>query len=309
MKTHRAGIIFLTVCVACAALAAGPATNAPAALDVAAIRAGAEANVRKNVQQFVRAFNAHDPEAVAAEWSLHGTYTGQDGMVYRGREAIARLYKDFFAEYPEAQIEVNIEEIRLVNAFTVLERGATTLTYAPDSVQSSSRYIATHVRRGDTWTMVSVEELPDATAEKFAVLDDLAWLVGTWRATNGTLITEMIIARVGDGPFFHRTWTVCEGTNVLLHGVQVIGWDPALEQVASWTFDSRGNTDKGLWSAERNGWAIEAEGMLVDGTPFSAMYLMTQSGPNALTVRSMNRFAGGVALPEIADVTITRVTQ
>lgn len=289
-----------------------PATNAgplPArgALDVAGITAVVKQQVQREVQEFVRAYNAHDAKAIAAEWSPHGTYTDQDGTVYKGRDAIEKFYQDAFAVNPEATVTVAVEEVRLINAFTAVERGTTTVSAKPGAEPTAEQYIATHVRQGKEWVMVSVEDLADSTRDNYAVVNDLAWLVGTWQAGTNGLRTEMTITRVGDGPFFQRAWITRADTNVLVQGVQVIGWDPDLRQVTSWTFDSRGNTDKGLWSPEENGWSIACKGMLVNGTPFSATYLMTCNGADTLSINSMNRLAGDVALPDVPELTLQRI--
>ncbi len=281
----------------------------PQTLDVAGITAAVKQQVQREVQEFVRAYNAHDAKAIAAEWSPHGTYTDQDGTVYKGREAIEQLYQDAFAANPAATVAVAVDEVKLINAFTAIERGTTTVSAKPGAEPTTEQYIATHVRHGTDWVMVSVEDLADSTLDQYAVVQDLAWLVGTWQASTGGLRTAMAITRVGDGPFFQRTWTAWADTNVLVQGVQVIGWDPELRQVASWTFDSRGNTDKGLWSPEENGWAIECSGMLVNGTPFSATYRMTRTDDDTISIKSMNRRAGDVALPDMPALSLTRTAR
>ena len=292
-----------------------PPTNAtacgamPHTLDVAAITAAVTLQVQREVQEFVQAYNAHDAKTIAAEWSPHGTYTQQDGTVYKGREAVQKLYQAAFAENPEATVAVVVEDVKLINAFTAVEHGTTTVTAKPGAEPTTEQYVATHVRQGRKWVMVSVEDVPDSTMDKFAVVKDLEWLVGTWQASTGSLSTEMTITRIGGGPFFQRAWTSRADTNVLVQGVQVIGWDPELRQVSSWTFDSRGNTDKGLWSPEENGWSIECKGMLLNGTPFSATYLMTRSGDGSLSINSANRFAGDVALPNMPELVLKRAAR
>jgi len=324
MSKPFVSLLLAVVGLAVVALAADPApgaglTNAdvlvparPAltpTVDVPAITTTLEQQVRDEVQEFVRAFNAHDAKAIAAEWSPYGTYTDQAGTVYKGRDAIEKLYAAFFVEHPEAQVAVEVEDVQLVKAFTAIEHGTTQVTLQPGAAPTSERYVATHVRQGAAWVMVSVEDLPDITVEQITELKDLAWLVGTWRASAGEFSTEMSITRIGDGPFFQRAWTARVDTNVLVQGLQVIGWDAALRQVASWTFDSRGNTDKGLWSPEANGWSIACNGTLAIGTPFRATYLMTRCDDDTLTVNSMNRFAGDVALPDMPELSLKRVAR
>ena len=324
VSTVFAAFFLMTVTLAAdtapAAQPGAPTTNAapvPArgamsrTVDVASITASVKKQVQREVQEFVQAYNAHDAKTIAAEWSPHGTYTDQDGTVYKGREAIEKLYLAAFAENPESKVAVEVEEVKLVNAFTAVERGTTTVTAKPGAEPTTEHYVATHVRQGKDkeWVMVSVEDLADSTMDKFAVVKDLEWLVGTWQASTGSLSTEMTITHIGDGPFFQRTWITRSGTNVLVQGVQVIGWDPDLRQVASWTFDSRGNTDKGLWSPEENGWSLECKGKLVIGTPFSATYLMKRSDDDTLAISSINRFAGDVALPDMTELTFKRAAR
>ena len=298
--THKAKAEAITNEVPLPALGGIPRT-----LDVAAVRQLVECEV----QEFVQAYNAHDAKTIAAGWSPNGTYKDKDGTVHKGRAAIEKLYQDAFAKNPEAKVSVSVEGVKRNNAFTVVEYGTTTVTAKPGAASTTERYVATHVLQSNGWVMVSVEDLSDSTMEKYAVVKDLEWLVGTWRSSTGSFSTEMTITRVSDGPFFQRTWISRDDTNVLVQGVQVIGWDPALKQVASWTFDSRGNTDKSLWSPEENGWSLECKGMLVDGTPFSAKYLMLRTGDDTFTMHSMNRVVGDIDIPDSPERTLKRVAR
>ncbi len=275
-------------------------------LNVDALRAVLERQVRKEVKQFEQAFNAHDAKAVAAQWSPQGVYLDSLGTEYKGRENIEKLYAAFFAEYSNAQAVTTVEDIRVVNAFTAVEQGSTAVTLVPGSDPQVGRYIATHVRQGRTWLMVSVEDLPDARQDAANAVQDLAWLIGTWHATSPLLSMETSYQYVSDGAFLQRTWITRAGTNVISQGVQLIGWDPETAQLASWTYDALGSVDKGLWLPDAQGWEIKATGALRDGTPFSATYLMQRTGDNSLTVSSINRCVGDVALPELPELTFTR---
>jgi len=65
------------------------------------------------VMAFNDAFNRHDVAGMMAlvgdDCRFENTHPAPDGTVYAGREAIARFWRDFFRESPEAHIQ--IEEI------------------------------------------------------------------------------------------------------------------------------------------------------------------------------------------------------
>jgi steroid delta-isomerase-like uncharacterized protein len=65
------------------------------------------------VLAFNEAFNRHDVDGMMALMSddclFENTYPPPDGTAYKGREAVTKLWRDFFRESPQAHIE--IEEI------------------------------------------------------------------------------------------------------------------------------------------------------------------------------------------------------
>jgi uncharacterized protein (TIGR02246 family) len=277
-------------------------------LDVDALRAALTRQVRNEVQEFARAFNAHDAKAVAAQWSPRGVYIDSTGTEYQGRDAIEQLYAGLFAHYSNAQVRCDVDDVRLQNAFTAIERGRTTLTLEPGAESSVGNYVATHVRQGRDWLMVSVEDLPDAEQSAACAVQDLNWLIGTWKATTGPYTIETTFQPVSGGAFLQRTWTTCLGTNMVAQGTQLIGWEPQAKQIASWTYDAQGSVDKGLWSPDENGWSVAASGVLRDGAAFSATHQLQQTGTAAMTLRSVNRFVNDVAMPDLPEITLTRAT-
>ncbi|MFN2139814.1 MAG: nuclear transport factor 2 family protein [Candidatus Promineifilaceae bacterium] len=64
----------------------------------------------RNALQFYEAFNGHDV-ARMMQWlnedcHLETSGPAPDGLVYTGKEALARYWEEFFRESPQAQIEV-----------------------------------------------------------------------------------------------------------------------------------------------------------------------------------------------------------
>src|SRR4051812_45640641 len=78
-----------------------PAKQAPAVGQPAADRSADETAIRANIEQFVKAYNAHDAKAVAALFTPDGQIEDKDGDVTEGREAIAQVFAGLFAEAPQ----------------------------------------------------------------------------------------------------------------------------------------------------------------------------------------------------------------
>ena len=50
-----------------------------------------------------------------------------------------------------------------------------------------------------------------------------------------------------------------------MSGTQRIGWDPALQKLRTWTFDSEGGFFHGLWTQDGDQWLLTASGVTADG--------------------------------------------
>ena len=271
------------------------------------LRTAVEQRVREEIAVFTKAFDAHDAGAVAALWAPSGTYETADGTVYTGREEISRTYADLFDKYPQARCAVELLGVRIVNPSTVLEYGLSTLYLDANAQPDTSHYTATHVRQGDTWVLVNVQDLPAGELSQYDAFRDLDWLVGSWRAVRSNLVLTTEFSWLGDG-FLERRWATTLDDAPIAQGLQIIGWDPASSTVNSWAFDSHGSMSSALWTPDDRGWSVTTHGTLVDGTPFAAAYRMRSVDENTLAIISHGRTVGGAALPELGEFELRRVT-
>lgn len=139
-------------------------------------------------------------------------------------------------------------------------------------------------------------------------LDELAWLVGTWEDNDGTtqIITECDWAL--NQQFLKRSFRVFVDSELTLHGEQWIAWDPQLQQIRSWTFDSEGGRGEGLWIRDDNQWLVKTAYTLADGTSASSLNVHTFVDNDRMLWRSINREIGGELQPDIPEVEVTRKT-
>ncbi|MEI4927646.1 hypothetical protein Q8G50_34575, partial [Klebsiella pneumoniae] len=76
--------------------------------------------------------------------------------------------------------------------------------------------------------------------------------------------------------FVSRTYTVHNDGKPIGSGTQIIGWDPVVNQIASWTFHSQGGFSHELWIRQGAEWAISAEGVLSDGRTSQATNVLVK---------------------------------
>jgi hypothetical protein len=111
---------------------------------------------------------------------------------------------------------------------------------------------------------------------------------------------------IADGNFLERRYSVKRSDEVTSSGLQIIGWNPQAQQIQSWVFSSDGGHAVGLWNPTESGWAIEASGMLADGTPTRAVNLVTRLDDNAVVWRSIARLADDIPLADTEEVLLKR---
>ena len=99
-----------------------------------------EAAIFKSAEAFIEAFHKGDAKAVAAFWTADGDYTDQTGKLFKGREAIEKLFKGFFAENKGLKLRIDIASIKFVTADVAIEDGMTS-TITPDGAPPSRRLL------------------------------------------------------------------------------------------------------------------------------------------------------------------------
>jgi uncharacterized protein (TIGR02246 family) len=267
----------------------------------------ADVAIRKTAEAFTAAFDRGDAAAIAALWTVDGEYLDGEGNRFAGRGAIERQYARFFAEHPDARIEIVIDAIRPIGADAAIEDGHASLLPRVPGEPQSSPYTVIHAKVEGQWLMASVRE-PRAlqqsqTADPLASLD---WLVGSWRAEQNGGRMDVAYRWIANHSFLERTYSVEQGGRVTASGVQLIGRDPSSEELQSWSFTSDAGLAVGNWIPQPNGWTIATRGKLPDGTTTGAVNYLTRVDANTLSWQSRERKSGGVSLPDTEAVRLTR---
>ncbi len=268
--------------------------------DVAAIRSESEA--------FVAAFNSADAKAVAALWTEKGEYIDHTGRPFIGRDEIEKGYAELFAKYPNIEMQLNIDSVRLLSNESAIERGRVVAVSGDRQASGFTQYTAVHVNVNGKWKMASVrdslvEPTPAATSAA-----DLEWLVGTWKAEEHGVKTVSVCRWVADGRFLERAYQATNVDGTSSSGVELVGWNPSAGHVQSWSFSPDGGTAVGIWFPQQDGWQAQMRGIDGDGAPLSSVNLLRSLDDDAYVWQSIERNAGGMLLSDTHEVIWKRQT-
>jgi uncharacterized protein (TIGR02246 family) len=264
--------------------------------------------VAANDRAYEAAHGKGDAAALAGFFAEDAEYTSETGEVFVGREAIQGAIKTGIANAKGSQLAIDTGVVEKLADEVVVQKGGTVLTNADGEV-SRALFTAIHVKKDNKWKIKHLTETPLATPGAADKLQELAWLIGKWEEKDGTagvsVKSEYLWAR--NGKFITRNITVTRDKEVLLEGWQIIGWDPATENIRSWTFDGEGGFAEAIWTREGNRWLCRETGTTPEGGFTTADQTWSRLGEDEVNWESNNRTLDGEPLPSIARITLKRV--
>jgi uncharacterized protein (TIGR02246 family) len=265
--------------------------------------------------KYEKAFNAGDAKAIGALWISDGEFIDPMGDKIAGREAIEKLFQDFFTQTPGEKLSIKVLSLKEdeQGRVAVAEIAAEVSPPLPDRMGTNKTTIVL-VRSGDNWLIEGVREKLDLPAS-YEHLKDLDWLVGSWSnetpssakpAKAGQISINSTYKWTANKSFLTRTFDT-RVQQLDLHGTEIIGWDPRTKSIRSWMFESTGGFTESTWKPEGKQWIIEIKGVLAGGGTVSSTSTLTKVDENTLTIQSRDRMRGGKPQPDIAPITIHRV--
>lgn len=261
------------------------------------------AAIRASMDSFVKAFISRDPKSLAAHWTEEGEYRNQDGLKVHGRESLEKGFAEFFAHTPEISAEVHPDTLTFLARDIAIEEGTVTVRRGAAAPPSSARYTVLLVREDGRWQFARLEESPDDDQS----VENLAWLVGDWKSEIGQgAEIRTTYTWSPSKKFINGQFKITEN-NRTLSGHQVIGVDPAVGAVHSWTFEADGGVSEADWNRDGDQWVLDAEGTLTDGSTLAQTNILTRINDDTFTWQSVDRMLGDDKLPDLAPVKVVRV--
>ncbi len=265
-----------------------------------------KAKIQKAIDSYVDSFNKADPKAVAAHWTAEGEFITPAGKALRGQKQLHEEFKAYFAETKNAKLELLGTAIDFLSPSVAVETGVARVI-AAEAEPNDTEYEAIHVKTADGWKMDSVREQESIqTATHYEQLKQLEWMVGEWVDSDEHATIETVCRWTKNQNFLSRTFRVYVEDRIDLEGTQVIGWDPALQTIRSWVFDSEGGFGVGLWSHEGNQWTVRGLRVLPDGRRGSTTTVTQFVDENTFTLRTIGRQIDGELMPNIGPIKVVR---
>jgi uncharacterized protein (TIGR02246 family) len=250
--------------------------------------------------------------SVSALWTENGTYIDEDGNVFKGRSALEKRFSTVFKESGKQQFELTPETIRFLSDKVAISEG-TVLSKEGTKSKPETRFTLVFQNQDGTWLISQATETPitpiESTQSTEALLKDLDWLIGSWKAERNGSSVRMTAEWAANKRFIHCTYEIQRPGEPLQKDIQIIGYDPTKEELVSWHFDSTGGFGYGSWYKRDNQWMVESTGVESDGSTSKAINIIQSVDPNAFSWQSVNRSVDGVAFADTNELKVQRVTQ
>jgi hypothetical protein len=185
--------------------------------------------------------------------------------------------------------------------------GQVTLT-TQEGEAIDSVFTAIMVNRGGKWLISSSSEsdIPAAPAAYDALIG-LEWFVGNWRDQTDGAEVLTTVRWAPSKAFLIRSFAAQFEDGEEASGTQVFGWDPAEEQIRTWTFNSDGSYGEGTAAKHGEDWTIKMSHRMTDGGVASATHVLTRVDANTIQVQKIGESINGDPVPAGEPITVVRV--
>ena len=269
--------------------------------------AGADTAVQQVATEFTAAFDRGDARAIASHFTEDAVYINDQGQRFVGRKEIQQAYEMLFKRNSELKFVSEIDSIRQINATTAIEEGRVALIpRSADTPRVMSAHTAMHTLQDGKWLMAHVRDVRVQLPADAGQLGDLGVLVGTWAADSEQARMEVKAHWIQKNRFLARVHTITESNQITSSRLEIVGIDPASDQITSWNFDSNGGTAVGIWLPVDQGWLVQSIGTTGNGVEMVATNTLSHGDGDTLRWKSTDRFADGARLADIDTVTLKR---
>jgi uncharacterized protein (TIGR02246 family) len=259
-------------------------------------------------QRYMASYNKGDAKTLSSFFAEDVDYIDEDGAEVKGRDAVQNLLTANFQANPGVQLDLTVEEAKQLTPDVRVSRGLATVT-PKSGAAVATRYVSVSVKNGDQWLISQLTESEAPPPSAYSQLQALEWLVGTWENKAGDQTVETKINWAGDKNFLVRTFKVKGTDQTETDGWEIIGWDPARQQIRSWIFDSNGGFGESIWANDGEHWLIQASNVLPDGSRSTAEHVLTWVDDNNFSWESQNRTLNGDPRPSLDKIEVQRLPQ
>lgn len=255
-----------------------------------------ERDLRTATAAYADAYNKRDYQALAAQWTDRAELV-EGGARVAGRDAIVASIRGWLERHPQAKLAVTVNAVDHVAGPLARVRGTLAFTKKPGEKPMETQFESLRVLEDGSWRIAESLVAPSPAA----ALDDLAWLVGSWQATDakeGTTVTLTYEKAVGGHALVGRTKIVPKQGETI-EAIDLIHADRATGLVRSWLFDSTGARGEGVFASDGTAFNRTFAGTPADGSGRTAWtQVIVPGGEGRFTLQSIDRSLDGQPLPD-----------
>ncbi len=255
-----------------------------------------ERDLRTATAAYADAYNKRDYQALAAQWTDRAELV-EGGARVAGRDAIVASIRGWLERHPQAKLAVTVNAVDHVAGPLARVRGTLAFTKKPGDKPVETQFESLRVLEDGSWRIAESLVAPSPAA----ALDDLAWLVGSWQATDakeGTTVTLTYEKAVGGHALVGRTKIVPKQGETI-EAIDLIHADRATGLVRSWLFDSTGARGEGMFASDGTAFNRTFAGTPADGSGRTAWtQVIVPGGEGRFTLQSIDRSLDGQPLPD-----------
>lgn len=268
----------------------------------ALVAGDAASEIRQAAAGYVEAFQKADAAALREQWTERATLV-EGGEVINGRSAIVAGLVAWRNQHPGCTLAVEVTDIDLIAEPLARVSGVIRFTPKAGDKPRVSRFTSLRVREGDAWRIAESVVEP----ERAAALDELDWLLGTWKATgkaaeNGGKTEVEITYEKPVGDFCivgHATYQAAGKPPVT--ALEVIHADRDSGLVRCWIFDSAGARAEGVIESDGTTYHQAMTGTPSEGVPGNVakwVQVIAPTGEGRCTVHAIERSIDDVPVPD-----------
>ncbi|MCG6156380.1 YybH family protein [Rubinisphaera margarita] len=267
---------------------------------------GSQDVIRKQIQSYVEYFNQGDTDKIAQLWAEDGVFANLTlGGSTQGRTQIVAELSSFLSTQPGARLTGSVDEIKLLGETAAKVTGSTQLVLEDGTAETSS-FIILFVQIDDEWLIESITETSQPIKSAREELAELEWLIGDWKdQTEGADVATSCRWSRGE-VYLIRTFSVSLGETVS-EGTEIIGWDPQVRQIRSWSFFSDGSFGSGFWTKNGDKWVVQSVHTLAEGDVADSLRVISDIAEDSMRVQLASHSINGELQPAREPVTVTRI--
>lgn len=270
-------------------------------------------SVGKALAAMEKAYNAHDPKAIAQLFTPRGEFIDADDNVFDSHEAIAGEFAALFEINPrKSSVELAAEEIREISPGVLSVDCVATFSDAEGTAEDKETvnvdFSALIVKQSDgKWLLASIHSEGEGNVRTpHARLKRLEWLIGEWVDESHESTMHTRTRWSDDGNFLVTDFTIHVAGRKVMSGTQRIGWDGSLGKFKSWVFDSEGGHAEGIWTQIDDRWVVKATGVRPDGDACSATHTYEPRGADAYLFSVTDRIIGDETAPDFTAAVVRK---